>query len=315
MSAGAEFSAGVNLAGALVRQVVMHRTRIALRPSALLGSLAAVALLGLAACSDDGGSSNPLDNLPGITADGGDGGVPTLNLETPDATFTALPGKVRFANFVSDGTAGVDIDVYWGSSPEDGQLLGTIGFGTVSEFTTPMHTDFGFADDDEASWSFVRTGGTTREDMIGGGDESFTADSVFTVGISAAKPLPSQPGLNLSTQIFYENELSVPPAGFAHVYAWDGPWQATIEGAVGVLGSSATCFFDRGEATGGNVGEPNLVPAGTTGLAIVDANTVCATGATPSADVVEAGRSYVAIGVAPTTDPAARTTVLLPIGV
>ena len=211
--------------------------------------------------------------------------------------------------------AGVDIDVYWGASPEDGQLMGTVAFGTVSEFTTPMHTDFGFADADEASWSFVRQGGTTREDMIGGGDESFTADSVLTVGMAAAKPLPSQPGLNLSTQIFYEHELSVPPAGFAHVYSWDGPWQATIEGAFGVLGSSATCFFDSGEATGGNIGEPNLVPAGTTGLAIVDANTECATGAAPAAEAVEAGRSYVAIGVAPTADPAARTTVLLPLGV
>ena len=293
----------------------MLRTRITHRPSSLLGALAAVALLGLAACSDDAGSSNPLDNLPGVTTDGSDGGGPTFDLDLPDSTFTALPGKVRFANFVSDGTAGVDIDVYWGSSPEDGQLLGTIAFGTVSEFTTPMHQDIGFTDDDEASWSFVRVGGTTREDMIGGGDESFTADSVLTVGMSAVEPLPSQPGLNLSTQIFYEHELSVPPAGFAHVYSWDGPWQATIDGAFGVLGSATTCFFDSGEATGGNVGVPNLVPAGTSGLAVVDANTECATGAAPAAEAVEAGRSYVAIGVAPTTDPAARTTVLLPLGV
>jgi hypothetical protein len=296
----------------------MHRTRITHRSSSVLGALAAVALLGLAACSDDGGSSNPIDNFPGVTADGsdgGDGGGPTLNLDMPDATFTPMAGKVRFANFVSDGTAGVDIDVYWGGDPESGQLMGTVAFGTVSEFTTPMHSDLTFTDADEASWAFVRTGGTTREDMIGSGDESFTAESVLTVGISAVKPLPSQPGLNLSTQIFYENQLSVPPAGFAHVYSWDGPWQATIDGAFGVLGSSATCFFDSGEVTGGNVGVPYLVPAGTSGLAIVDANTECATGAVPSADAVEAGRSYVAIGVAPSTDPTARTTVLLPLGV
>lgn len=293
----------------------MHRTRTTHRPVSLFGALAAVVLLGLTACSDDSSSGNPFDNLPGSSAGEDNGGLPTLDLDLPDSTFTALPGKVRFANFVSDGTAGVDIDVYWGSSPEDGQLMGTVAFGTLSEFTTPMHQDLGFTDDDEATWSFVRKGGTTREDMIGGGDESFTADSVLTVGMAAAESFASQPGLNLSTQIFYEHDLSVPPAGFAHVYAWDGPWQATIEGAFGVLGSAGTCFFDGGEVTGGNIGVPNLVPAGTSGLAIVDANTECASGAAPSTDVVEAGRSYVAIGVAPSTDPAARTTVLLPLGV
>ena len=296
----------------------MHSTstRLAHRRTSFLGALFAVALLGVAGCSDDGGSgSSPFDvSAPGGSTLESDGGQPTFDFDLPDPTFTALPGRIRFANFVSDGTGGVDLDIYWGQDPEIGQLMGTVPYGTVTEFMSPMRQDPSMLDADEASWSVVPAGGTTREEMIGSGDEPFTAETTLTIAMSGVEPLPSQPALNLSKQVFYEHELSVPPAGFAHVYAWDSPWAAYIEGGFGVVGSAATCYFDDGVGTGGNVGTPALVPAGTSGLELVDANTECATGSGPVTGSVEAGRSYVLIGLAPTTDPAERTAVLLPLG-
>ncbi len=239
----------------------------------------------------------------------------SLNLDEIESDLTELPGQIRFGNFVSDGTAGIDIDVYWGSDPEIGVMMGTVAYGTVTDFMTPQHPTLIFGiDDNDAAYSFVRTGATTREDVIGSGDESFEVDSTITIAIAAVEPLPSSPDLNLSTQVFIEHELSTPPAGSAHVYGWDRPWAMVPDANFGVVGWTGACNPPQGEAVGGNAGVPALVPAGTAGLSLFDANTECASGPPPSADAGADGGSYVLIGLAPTTQAADRTVMLLPLG-
>ena len=49
-------------------------------------------------------------------------------------------------------------------------------------------------------------------------------------------------------------------------------------------------------------------------VSLFDANTECGSGPPPSADAVADGGSYVLIGLAPTTQAADRTVMLLPLG-
>ena len=277
-------------------------------PIAIMTSLALV----LAACGDD---SSPEGIGPA-----GDAGTDTRrdgSVGSSQIEFTDLPGKIRFINFVSDGTRGVNVDLYWGISLARSERVGTVEYGEVTEYITPRHSDELVLKADEARYFLVTEGDVsgTAASFLYQDDQTFITDTVLTVALSAAKNASGNT-VNVSAQTFYEAELSIPPAGMAHVFGWSLAFGRIDKGNFVFVGAAGLCSPDRGQAGGANLGAPALIPDGTTGLSLFDANTVppCKTSAAPVTQSVEAGRSYVLLGEAETYELDARRTVLLEVG-
>jgi hypothetical protein len=293
----------------------------------VLTSLALV----VAACSDDDdGSSGSTAGAGGAETSGGEGsseagatasgagrgGRGGSTGSNPDA-FTDLPGKIRFINFVSDGTTGQALDLYWGSSIGRGEKAATIEYGEITEFTTPRHPENSALDPDEAQFFMVLKGDTssTPASFLVQEEPRFPgAGTVLTIALAATDTLGND--LSITRQTFYEHELTTPPAGMAHVYGWDSAFKQIPSGNFTIVGADGICLPDDGEAGDANLGFPGLLPDGTTGLALFDANTdpPCDTGTPPLDDVVVAGHSYVVLGQADTYDMDARKAVLLEVG-
>lgn len=231
--------------------------------------------------------------------------------------FTDLPGKIRFANFVSDGAAGVNLDLYWGVSLARGEKVGTVAYGEVTEFFTPRHSDEPVLKADEARFFLVPEGDVSGNptSFLVQDDPSFTADTVLTVALAAGDNVFDDT-LTVSRQTIYEAELSTPPDGMAHVFGWSAAFGKIEDGDFVLVGTDALCSPDRGESGGANLGVPALIPAGTVELSLFDANTEppCASGTPPITETVVAGRTYVLLGEAETPELDARRAVLLELG-
>ncbi len=281
-------------------------------------ALACVALT--AACGgDDDKKAGPNSGDGGAGAEvggtAGRGGSGTGGTGIPRVEFEDLPGRLRFANFTSNGTEGVALDVYFGSSAQRGELAMTVGYETISDFIVPRRPLDGLIDENETQLTIYEKGKTGNADILLQLRETLKEESVITVAIAGTEGNALTNRLPIQTQFFYEHALSTPPAGFAHVYQWDHPWDLVEGVSFGVIGAEGLCDPERGEVTGGNLGVPALIPDGATGVSLFDANTECATGSAPVAEAVEGGHSYVVLGEATTTDPADRVSVLLELGV
>jgi hypothetical protein len=297
-------------------------------PVAVLTSLA----LMFAACSDDDGAPDGAGGTAGEVSSGDAGTGPSSggtaaagegtgpsgagSIGSGDAEFTDLPGKIRFVNFVSDGTAGVNLDLYWGMTLRTSERVATVEYGEVTEYFTPRHPEDSILEPDEARFFMVPEGDVsgTPTSFVVQDEHTFTADTVLTIGLAAAESFSGN--LSVSQQIFYENELSVPPAGAAHVYEWSKAFSQIPDGNFVLVGADGLCDPDLGDPGNANLGAPALIPEGTTGLSLFDANTQppCDTGTTPITESVEVGHSYVLLGQAENYDIDARRAVLLELG-
>lgn len=274
-------------------------------------------VLVLGAC--DGGDSDGEDSGAGGAdgsggTSGSTGGASTGGRGSLEVTFNDLPGKIRFANFFSEGEGGVDVDIWWGTTTNRGEFLATVEYGEITDFQTPRRAEDALGDEDEAAFIILRKGDTEFGDIIGSQDPNFDEDSLYTLGI-ATSGRPTGTTAVMSTSLFSEHELSTPPAGSAHVYSWTSAWDPIPDGDFPIIGTQSECMLERGEVTGGNLGSPVLVPDGTDDVTLFDANTECASGVEPTEGTVEAGKSYVIIGEAETFEIEARTTRLLELGV
>lgn len=280
---------------------------------ALLTSLAVF----MAGCTDDdpateGGAGAGGGAGASSGAGAGAGGRPTTNVE-----FTDLPGSIRFVNFVSDGTSGVDLDLYWGISIGRGEKMATIPYGEITEFLTPRHSDEPVLMPDEARYFLVPAGDVSGSpaSFLVQNDPTFTVDTVLTIALAAAKSV-SGDALVVSAQTFDEAKLSAPPAGMAHVYGWDSAFSQIADGNFVLVGSSSECSPEQGDDGGSNIGYPSVFAPGSTELSLFDANTdpPCSSSATPVTESLVAGHSYVILGEAETYQLDARRTVLLEVG-
>ncbi len=296
-------------------------------PLALVASMA----LAFAACtgSDGGGSpageagAGPVgDAGAGPVGDAGAGPVGEAGagpIGSGDVEFGDLPGKIRFINFVSDGTAGVNLDVYWGTSLRRGEKMATVQYGEITEFMTPRHAvaDEPLLKPDEARYFIVPEGDVSASatSFLVQEDQVFTADTVLTLAMAAAENTFSD-ALIVGAQTIDEAALSTPPAGMAHVFGWSSAFDQIAGGDFVLVGADGLCDPDQGASGGANLGVPSVIPDGTTGLALFDANTdpPCDTGTPPGTESVVAGHSYVLLGEAETYEIDARRAVFLEVG-
>lgn len=255
--------------------------------------------------SDEGGASSSTGGT------GGRGGLPAGGGE-----FTDLPGKLRFINFVSDGTDGVNLDLYWGTTLSRSELAGTVEYGEITEFFTPRHLVSPVLEADEARFFLVPEGDVSGSpsSFLVLDSHHFQADTVLTVAMAARSGVGTTNPYVVSAQTFYESELSTPPAGMAHVFGWASAFDQIEDGDFVLVGADGLCDPELGDSGGANLGAPALVPESAAGLTLFDANTECASGATPVTEGVVAGHSYVLLGQADTYDVDARRSVLLEIG-
>jgi hypothetical protein len=266
--------------------------------------------------TSSGGGSTGGSSSGGSSSDGG--GTGTGNAPgSGDAEFTDLPGKIRFANFISDGMAGVNVDLYWGTDFDQSESIGTLAYGEVTEFLVPRRIDSFVLDADEARYFVVPEGDTTSTipQFLSQDDPAFADETQFTVAFAAVENFTTD-DLRISSTVFQEHELVAPPEGMAHVFVWSNAFDQIEGGDFVVVGADGICDPERGDGAGANIGTPALIPDGATGLALFDANTEppCDTSATPADGAVAAGHSYVLIGEAETYEIDARHTVLLEVG-
>jgi len=293
-------------------------------PIALVASLA----LTFAGCSDDDGSPDGAGGDAGEATSSDAGAGPSKGgsgaagdttgptggtIGTGDAEFTDLPGKIRFINFVSDGMAGINLDLYWGMTLRTSELVGTVEYGEITDYFTPRHPEDSILDPDEARFFMVPEGDVSGmpTSFVIQDEISFTADTVLTIGLAATDSFGGN--LAVSQRIIYEHELSTPPAGVAHVYEWSNAFAQIEDASFVVVAADGLCYPDLGDPGDANLGAPALIPEGTTGVSLVDANTEppCATGTPPVTESIEVGHSYVLLGEAETYDAAARRAVFL----
>jgi hypothetical protein len=281
--------------------------------------------LTLAACTGDdddastdglgGDASSAGDTSTGGTSGSGGSGSGG-STGTGQVEFEDLPGKIRFINFVSDGVAGMNLDLYWGVSIQQSELVGTVAYGEITEFMTPRRQIDSILDADEARFFMVPEGDVSGNPstFLVQQDPNFAEDVVLTIGLSVADS-PAE-ALAVSVGVFYEAELSTPPAGMAHVFAWSRAFDQIADGDFVLVGADGVCNPERGDSGGVNLGAPALIPEGATGLSLFDANTEppCDSGLPPVAATVAAGHSYVLLGEAETYEIDARRAVLLELG-
>lgn len=297
-------------------------------------ALVTALVVSAAACSDDDGSSDegtggrmstggrpstgggPSAGGAAGAGDAGEtstGGRPTSS----EVSFVDLPGKIRFINHVSDGTAGVHLDLYWGTSIARSEPVGTIEYGEITDFMTPRRLEDTILDPTEARFFIVPEGDVsgTPSSFLVQDDQTFTDGTVLTIALAAAENTFSD-ALIVSERVIHEDELSTPPAGIAHVFDWSTPFSQIDDGDFVLVGTDTLCNPDRGEPGGANLGTPALIPEGEAELSLFDANTEppCDTGAGPVSAELEAGHSYVLLGEAETYEIDARRIVLLELG-
>lgn len=299
-------------------------------------SLVSALSLLLAACSGAGSSTNTgtggtANTAGGATGDAGHNADSTSGAGTvagavnaggksssDELVFSDLPGKVRFINYVSDGKAGVNLDLYWGSTIARSEKVGTVHYGEITKFMAPRYAEQPMLDADQARFFLVPEGEhPTDPTLFKVRDErTFDADTVLTVALASSDNDPTF-GVTVSEQIFYEQHLSAPPAGMAQVFEWSAAFAQIPEHNFVVVGADDLCDPDLAESDDAtNLGLGVLIPGGTKGLALFDANTVpaCASGASKISGTVEAGHSYVLLGEAETFEASARHSVLLEVG-
>jgi hypothetical protein len=231
--------------------------------------------------------------------------------------FVDIPGKIRFINHVSDGTSGVNLDLYWGTSIARGELVATIEYGEITDFLVPRRLDDTILPPDEARFFLVPAGDVsgTPTSFLVQDDQQFAEQTVLTVALAAAENNLTD-ALVVGERVIHEHELSTPPEGMAHVYGWSSAFSQIEDGDFVLVGSDSSCDPDLGDSGGANLGTPSLIPEGDTELWLFDANTEppCDTGAGPVSANLEAGHSYVLLGEAETYERDARRVVLLELG-
>ncbi|MBL9023487.1 MAG: hypothetical protein JNL21_14925 [Myxococcales bacterium] len=273
-----------------------------------LGLVVLLSGMGLFACGDDSTTGGSGGGGTGGLGSGGGGDVP----------FSDLPGRIRFVNFVSDGTKGVDLDLYWGNTQAESELVGTVAYGEITEYLTPRRPGGSAAallDPDETVYFMVRKGdmAATPSAFLVRQEETFDASTTLTIGLASKENVFGDDLVVESTPIL-EHVLPVPGAADAHVYAWDGPFQRIAGGDFVEVAAEGICGPELVSATG-NIGEAAVLAPTATGLFLADANTTCATGSAPAAGGLAAGKSYVLLGKADTFEVSARQAVLLELSV
>jgi hypothetical protein len=268
--------------------------------------------------SDDSSGAGEASGQAGTPTSGGSSGSSSRGGNgSTGVEFTDMPGKIRFINYVSDGKNGQALDLYWGSSIGRGERAGTIEYGEITEFMAPRHADDGLLEPDEARFFLVPAGDTsgTPSTFLVQDESEFSEGTVLTIAMSASENSLSD-DLVVSERIFYESELVAPPAGMAHVYEWSSAFSQIPSGNFMTVGIDGLCDPEWGDSGNANLGPAFLVPEGSTGLALFDANTVppCDSGTAPVSGNIEAGHSYVLLGEAETFEIDARKAVLLEVG-
>lgn len=261
----------------------------------------------------EGGAPGDGDSVTGDgdgDATGGLGGAMGSDVE-----FEDLEGRIRFANFVSDGEEGVNLDLYWGGSLSQSEFVQTIEYGEVTEFFTPRRPVgtllSELLDPDEARYFLVLEGDTTSlaSEFLVLTDESFAAETTLTVAMALGDNSLSA-GLVVSSTTILEHVLPVPPDDESYVYGWSGAYNQIPEGDFVLVAADGVCDPMTVGATG-NVGQAFVLSPDATGIFLTDANSECATGSTPVTEELEAGHSYILMGKADTFEVDAREAVLL----
>ncbi len=269
------------------------------------------------ACSSDDDSLDPAAT-GGSDSSGSGGGTSSTGGRTGSTTeYSDLPGKIRFANFVSDGTQGVDLDFYWGSTLEKGELIGTVEYGEITDFHVPRRANDSVLDADEARYFAVISGDTTSLPTAFPvlWDQQFSETTVLSVLLAGAENLTGD-ALVVQSQTVREEKLPTPPSGKVDVFGWSSAFDQIQDGDFVLVGSADVCSPTQGDSGGANAGVAYIFSPGTVDLALYDANTEppCATGSVPVEATLEADHSYIILGEAETFELSARKTVLLEVG-
>jgi hypothetical protein len=278
--------------------------------------------LGLTACTggdDPGGAGGDGDGDGSGGGDGFGGETGTGGTTGSEVEFEDLPGRIRFANFVSDGEAGVTLDLYWGGTLEESEFVDTLEYGEVSDFFTPRRPVdtvlSALLDPDEARYFIVLEGEMTSlpSEFLVMQDEAFDEETTITVGLSFAQAF-SAGTLAISSQSILEHRMDPPGAEESHVYVWSGAFEEIPDGDFVQVAADGVCGPPTVGATA-NAGEAFVLSPDAMGLFLADANTDCASGSTPAEGSLEAGRSFLLMGKADTFTVEAREAVLLPLTV
>lgn len=256
---------------------------------------------------DDGlaGSGSGFGNRPGLGGDGDEG----------RDTFVDLPGNIRFANFVSDGTAGVDLDLYWGATLESAEFAGRVDYGEVTEYLAPRQSQRLLAeallDEDEARYFLVPADDhiSLPSKFLVNTDEHFDEATRETVVMSGGEALITD-DLVVTSSVVLEHRMETAPLATAHVYVSSGAFDLIPDGDFVQVAAAGVCGPDT-QPSLGNTGQAFELPGGSTDLFLTDANTDCATGSSVAEGSVDARSSYLLIGKADTYDLAAREAVLV----
>jgi len=274
-----------------------------------LGSLCLAVALS-AGCDDeteDGGGG-------GEGGEDGAGGSGTGGSDSEDE-FADLPGAIRFANFVSDGAAGVDLDLYWGATLESAEFVDTVAYGDVTEYLVPRQSQRLLAqallDEDEARYFLVEAGDriSLPDRFLVNTDEAFAETTRETVVLSGGEALIGD-ALVVTSSVVLEHRLETAPLGSAYVYVSSGAFNEIPDGDFVQVAAAGVCGPPTEPAIG-NAGEAFVLDAGATGLYLSDANTDCATGSTVAEGTARTRQSYLLIGKADTYDLDAREAVLI----
>lgn len=272
-----------------------------------------------AGCDDepeDGGAGGEggADGAAGDSGFGNRPGMGTGGGESEDE-FVDLTGAIRFANFVSDGTEGVDLDLYWGATLESGEFVETVEYGEVTDYLIPRQSQRLLAqallDEDEARYFLVVAGDriSLPSKFLVNTDEAFEETTRETVVMSAGETFVSD-NLVVSTSVVLEHRLVNAPLTSAYVYVSSGAFNHIPDGDFVQVAAEGVCGPPTEPAIG-NTGQAFVLDAGSTGLFLTDANTDCATGSAVADGTARARSSYLLIGKADTYDLAAREAVLV----
>ncbi len=238
---------------------------------------------------------------------GGDG----LGYFDDERLFEYGPGRIRFANFVSDGTAGVNVDIHWGDwgEPDESEFVITVPYGEITDFMTPRRPANADRRETAAYFLIVPEGRSTTEPIAGGGRwaASSRAGASQLVALAGGDDFDSAEGL--SAILLLESDAPRPPSDKAHVYRWTVPFAAITEGDQVSVAAEETC--DPDTLLGGALGPASIFEPGTMGLFLADADTDCSSGSSPAEGSVEGGKAYLLLAKADSHDLDARESVLL----
>ncbi|MGB2757109.1 MAG: hypothetical protein WBD02_05555 [Acidimicrobiia bacterium] len=224
----------------------------------------------------------------------------------PEREFTKYEGTVRFANFYAKDGAGVDLDVYFGSTAESGKKIGTMKYGEVSDPTAMYVEQSPYVSNADGTDSlrllFLPAGKTATTDMVYSDDKTLKKGADYLYALGWDKPFGG--GSGLTSQLAYIQDLATPADGKGVVVLNDIGTRGTEDGQFSSLGIDGDCngLPSLQDFQSGNLGSAYAVDPGSHEVFSYDANTQCVNKSAAQTIDVKAGEVWVLFAWATSRD-------------